>query len=178
MGLLPHTSLPQFPPELPVSRWAVASLLNRMKKKESSIFLVRPCPDLCWCATTVPRTRCRPACSMDHAFLNPKPPCCRSLPRRLAASCPWPKLRGGRLARQVAVAACVLAAAAAAATLRRVLAAAEAAAVAAASWSAACARCWMAAAHWPQQAFTPSTWGAARSGRCHPCPRGGLAALL
>ena len=34
-------SLPQFPPELPVSRWAVASLLNRMKKKESSIFLVR-----------------------------------------------------------------------------------------------------------------------------------------
>ncbi len=37
---------PQFPPELPVSRWAVASLLNKMKKKESSIFLVRPCPFL------------------------------------------------------------------------------------------------------------------------------------
>ncbi|KAI7839494.1 hypothetical protein COHA_006761 [Chlorella ohadii] len=39
-------ALTRFPPELPVSRWAVASLLNKMKKKESSIFLVRPCPFL------------------------------------------------------------------------------------------------------------------------------------
>lgn len=65
----------QFPPELPVARWAVASLLNRAKKKESSVFLVSDATQAALhqsCQSGFPpRLLCCPA---HHLLLLPRPP--------------------------------------------------------------------------------------------------------